>query len=272
MTTETATPAPPVRARANSRRAFGAILLRDLFVTGRDFWVLLTQVTLTPLFMLFVFAVVLSRQGFMRAGYVDLLQPGILALAAFMTAVSTVAMPLVLEFGFTKEIEDRLLAPLSVKWVALEKLLIAMLRGLFAAIVIYPLSWIVVGSAPWHPERLPLLLAVVLLGGWCGGGLGMTIATLMPSHRINVVFNVILTPLIFMGCVQYPWHLLDTIRWFQIVTAVNPLTYCAEGVRAALVPHVPHIAPWISLTVLTGTAVVLTVSAVLSFARRAARG
>jgi len=263
---------PPVWAVASSRKAFLAILRRDLFVTGKDFWVLLIQVSLTPLFMLFIFAVVLSRQGFMRPNYVDLIQPGILALAAFMTAVSTVAMPLVLEFGFTKEIEDRLLAPLRTQWVAMEKLLIAMLRGLFATIVIYPLSWLVIGSAPWQPDRLPLLLAVVLLGGWCGGGVGMTIATLMPTHRINVVFNIILTPLIFTGCVQYPWHRLDTIRWFQIVTAVNPLTYCSEGVRAALVPHVQHIAPWICLAVLSGTAIIVTVTAVLSFARRAARG
>ena len=32
-----------------------------------------------------------------------------------------VAMPLIAEFQFTREIEDRLLAPINISWVAIEK-------------------------------------------------------------------------------------------------------------------------------------------------------
>jgi len=253
------------------RQAFTAILWRDVFVTGRDFWVMLIQVTITPLFMLFIFAKVLGGQGYVRHGYADLLQPGIIALAAVMTSLQTVAMPLVLEFGWTKEIEDRLLAPLSTRLVAVEKMVIATLRGLFAATVMYPLGWLVMGSAPWHPERLPLLLAIVLLGAWTGGGIGITLAMSMPTSRINVAFSLIITPLIFTGCVQYPWRALHTMPWFQAITTLNPMTYCAEGVRAALVPRVPHLPIWLCLLVLTGTAALFTISGVLTFARRANR-
>ena len=193
------------RRAGSSGKAFLAILWRDIFVTGRELWVMLLQTSITPLFMLFIFGRVLSGQGYVRGNFAELLQLGVIALAAFMTALQTVAMPLVLEFGFTKEIEDRLLAPLRTELVAIEKLVIATLRGLASAILMYPLGWLIVGSAPWRPEGLPMLLAVAVLGAWVGGAVGMTLATLLPTNRINVTLNMIITPLVFTGCVQYPW-------------------------------------------------------------------
>jgi ABC-2 type transport system permease protein len=59
------------------------------------------------------------------------------------------------------------------------------------------------------------------------------------------------------------------MRWFQVITAFNPLTYCAEMVRAAMVPQVPHIAPWISLLALLVAAALFTGTGVISFRRRA---
>jgi ABC-2 type transport system permease protein len=261
----------PVRSVGDSaRRAFLAILWRDLYVTGKEFWVLLVQVALTPLFMLFIFAKVLVEQGSVSAAYGhNLLLPGIIALSAFLTSLQSVAFPLVMEFGWTKEIEDRLLAPLPTDLVAVEKLLMATMRGLIAAMLMYPIGALVLGSAPWHPDRIPLLLLALLLGAWVGAGIGITIGTLVPPARISLMFGLILTPLMFTGATQYAWPLLDTMRWFQVVTAFNPLTYCAEAVRAAMVPTVPHIRPWISIVALVASAALFTATGVLSFRKRA---
>jgi ABC-2 type transport system permease protein len=57
------------------------------------------------------------------------------------------------------------------------------------------------------------------------------------------------------------------MRWFQVVTAINPMTYVSEGVRGAMVPAVPHIPAWICLVVLTGVAALFTVLSVRSFTR-----
>ena len=261
---------PRELASSQAGRAFLAILWRDVFVTGKELWVLLVQVALTPLFMLFIFAKVLARQGYVSDTYGrHLLLPGIIALAAFLTALQSVAFPLVMEFGWTKEIEDRLLAPLPTDWVTVEKLLMATLRGLFAAVIMYPIGALVLGTAPWHPAGLPLLLLVVLLGAWVGAGIGMTIGTLVTPAKISIMFGLILTPLMFTGATQYPWPLLSSMRWFQVVTALNPLTYCSEGVRAALVPEFPHIQPWICVTVLLAACVVFTGTGMWSFRRRA---
>ena len=261
-------PVPATRA-AGARTAFVAILRRDLFVTGKEFWVLLTQVALTPLFMLFIFAKVLGNQGYVTEEYGHILLPGIISLTAFLTALQSVAFPLVMEFGWTKEIEDRLLAPLPTNWVAVEKLVIASLRGLFAAAIMYPIGALVLGSAPWHPARLPLLVVVLVLGAWVGAGIGITLGTLIPPARISLMFGLIITPLMFTGATQYPWPQLSDMRWFQVITALNPLTYCAEGVRGALVPDVAHMHPWICVVVLVAGAALFTVSGVLSFRKRA---
>ncbi len=260
----------PVRSAGSSaRKAFLAILWRDIFVTGKELWVLLVQVALTPLFMLFIFAKVLTRQGFVTGAYVHLLLPGISALAAFLTALQSVAFPLVMEFGWTKEIEDRLLAPMPTDLVTVEKLVMATLRGLFAAVVMYPIGALVLGTAPWHPAGLPLLLVVVLLGAWVGAGIGITLGTLITPAKISIMFGLVLTPLMFTGATQYPWPMLSSMRWFQVVTAINPLTYCSEGVRAAMVPELPHVRPWICVAVLLLSSAVFTFTGMWSFRRRA---
>ena len=56
--------------------------------------------------------------------------------------------------------------------------------------------------------------------------------------------------MLFTGASQYPWPALSRLRWFQVVTAFNPLTYVSEGLRGAMTPQTPHIAPWVCLAAL----------------------
>jgi ABC-2 type transport system permease protein len=242
--------APPANRPlpVSARRAFMAVLWRDLFVTGRDAPIFFAQVILQPLFLLFVFGRILNDLGYTRGDYAHLLFPGIVALTATLTALQSTAFPLAIEFSYTKEIEDRLLAPLPVAWVAVEKVLYAALRALTAAAVMFPVGVLVLGSIPWRPAGAPLMVAIMVLGALNGGALGLTLGTLVPPNRINVLFALVLTPLLFTGCSQYPWPSLSRLAWFQWLTTLNPLTYVSEGMRAALVPATPHMAPWICLT------------------------
>lgn len=249
--------------------AFRAILWRDIFVTGKEFWVFLVQVSLQPLFMLFIFAKVLGAGGYVTDEYARLLLPGIVALTAFLTALQTVSFPLIMEFSFTKEIEDRLLAPLPTAMVAFEKMILAIMRALVAATLIFPVGALMLGSAPWNPSGVGLLVVALLLGCWVGGAIGLCIGTLVPPARISIMFALILTPLMFTGATQYPWMSLDSLRWFQVVTAFNPLTYLSEAVRAAVVPDIPHITPWISLVALVLAGSIFTVIGVKGFMKRA---
>jgi ABC-2 type transport system permease protein len=253
----------------NQRRAFVAVLRRDLYVTWSELPVFLAQVILQPLFLLFVFGKVLGELGYTRGNYAHLLFPGLLALTAVITGMQTLAFPLVVEFGWTKEIEDRLLAPMATGLVAAEKVVFATLRAIVATAVMIPVGVLVLGSIPWRWSGVPLLALALVLGSMLGAGLGLVMGTLVVPQRINIVFALVFTPLLFTGCSQYPWPSLARLRWFQVVTAANPMTYVSEAMRGALVPGVPHIHPWICLVVLVGALVVLMAVGVRAFHRRA---
>jgi ABC-2 type transport system permease protein len=268
-TVTTPTPADAERAAASPARAFLAVLRRDLYVTGRELPTFLAQVVLQPLFLLFVFGRVLTDLGFASPGYTRILFPGIVALTAVTTGLQGTALPLVIEFSFTREIEDRLLAPLPIGMVAVEKVVFAALRALLASLVMFPIGILVLGSIPWRASGVPLLAVVVVLGSLVGSALGLILGTAVPPNRISVMFALILTPLLFTGASQYPWASLDQLPWFQVVTACNPLTYVSEGMRAALVPEVPHIRPWVSLLVLVGSLAVSLAVGIRGFLRRA---
>jgi ABC-2 type transport system permease protein len=256
-------------ATVTQPRAFAAVLRRDLFVTWKELPVFLAQVILQPLFLLFVFGKVLGALGYTRPGYAHLLFPGLLALTAVITGMQTLAFPLVVEFGWTKEIEDRLLAPMATGLVAAEKVLFASFRAIVATTIMIPVGILVLGSIPWRWSGVPLLVVALVLGSLLGAGIGLVMGTAVTPQRINIVFSLVFTPLLFTGASQYPWPSLARLRWFQIVTACNPMTYVSEAMRAALVPAVPHITPWVCLVALVGALVVLMGIGTRGFYRRA---
>lgn len=265
-----APPAPPAAEKPiTPLGAFFAVLGRDIFVTGREFPIFLAQVVLQPLFLLFVFGKILTSLGYAQHGYAQVLFPGLVALASVLTGLQSTAFPLVIEFSYTNEIEDRLLAPLPIGMVAIEKEVVAALRALVSAGVMFPVGLLILGGIPWVGANTLTALGVLVLGSLVGAALGLTLGTFVPPNRINIMFALILTPLLFTGASQYPWPSLSHLRWFQVVTAVNPLTYVSEGLRAAMLPHVPHIAPWICLVVLLVAVAVLTAVGMYGFRRRA---
>jgi ABC-2 type transport system permease protein len=251
-------------------RAFLAICWRDIFVTVRQFPVFLAQVLLQPIFFLFIFGRILPDLGFAKQSYATLLLPGIISLTIVLTALQSTALPLVLEFSFTREIEDRLLAPLPVAMVAVEKMLIASVRGLIGGAVIFPLgAWIIGSSLHLSSDHIGLTVLFCVLAALVGGGIGMALGTLVEPSQINIMFALILTPLFFTGCTQYPWALLGHLRWFQIVTLFNPMTYASEGLRAALVPQIEHMKAGVALAMLCATIVLFGSIGIWGFVRRA---
>ena len=147
------------------------------------------------------------------------------------------ALPLVLDLGYAREIDDRLLAPMPIWLVAAEKVLFAAMRGIVAGSVIFPAAWLILGSRyAVRGDRIGELAGMIVLAAFAGAGIGLLIGTMVKPEYISLMFSVILTPLLFTGCTYYPWSALHSIRWFQIVTLFNPLTYAAEGLRYTMVP------------------------------------
>lgn len=219
--------------------AFGAILQRDIKVTSREFVPFLLQALMQPLFFLFIFGKVLPGIGLAAGNFASLMLPGIVALTGMIAAMQGVTLPLVLDLGFAREIDDRLLSPLPVWWVALEKVIFGAIRGVIASSVIFPLGWLILGSGfAVRVDRIPLLIGMVLLTGCVGSTIGLLMGTVIKPDQISLMFTLIFTPLLFTGCTYYPWGALRSIRWFQVLTLFNPLTYAAEGLRYSMVPPI----------------------------------
>src|SRR5579871_5262911 len=217
--------------------AFWAILQRDMVITAREFIPFLMQALIQPLFFLFIFGKVLPNIGLAAGNFVALMLPGIVALTTLLAAIQGVTLPLVLDLGYAREIDDRLLAPLPIRLVVIEKVLFGSLRGMIAGTVIFPLAYVILGDRySVRSDRLLILIGMIVLTACVGASLGLLIGTVIKPEHISLMFTLIFTPLLFTGCTYYPWGALDRIRWFQVVTLFNPLTYAAEGLRYAMIP------------------------------------
>src|SRR5204863_8946118 len=124
-------------------KTFLALLARDGHVARRNFIPLVLQTFLQPMMFVFIFGRVMVSSGYMPAVYKSLLLPGIMAISMVFTGIWAVAMPLIAEFQFTHEIEDRLLAPMEIAWVAVEKVLAGTLQAIIAGLAVIPLAWLI---------------------------------------------------------------------------------------------------------------------------------
>jgi ABC-2 type transport system permease protein len=232
-------------------KAFMAMLARDARVARRSIVALLFQTFLQPLMFVFIFGRVMVGSGYMPPEYKSLLLPGIMALCMVGTGIWAVAMPLIGEFQFTREIEDRLLAPMDISWVAIEKVVAGTLQALAAGIMVIPAAWLLLRPGVDLSLHRPILFAVmallVALFSACGG---LALGCSVEQTHIGLMFSLVVAPMIFFGCTYYPWSALAKFPVMQKVVLVNPLVYASEGLRATLVPqfqHLPLLAVFVGL-------------------------
>jgi ABC-2 type transport system permease protein len=222
--------------------AFLALLARDVHVARRNIVQLLFQTFLQPLLFVFIFGRVMVGSGYLPPAYKSLLLPGIMAISMVFTGIWAVAMPLIAEFQWTREIEDRLLAPIDIAWVAIEKVLAGLIQTILAGLVVLPLGGLILRPGLELHVRNPLVLIVVIVlvaaFSACGG---LALGCSMDQQHIGLMFSMVLTPMIFFGCTYYPWSALEKFPILQKIVLINPLAYASEGLRASLVPQFPHL-------------------------------
>jgi len=236
-----ASSAPPGERVVAPSKVFFALLRRDVTVARKELPFFLVRTTVQPLLFIIVFGALLPKMGFVGASYRAALLPGILAISLTMSAIQAVALPMMQDFGWTKEIEDRLLAPVPTRVVAAEKIAAAVIQALIAAIVVLPVARIVMGPIPnltfangWA------IILIALLGATAFSSLGMWLGTAISPQQIGLMFSVIVAPMIFFGCAYYPWRGLDKVPVVKYLVLLNPLVYVAEGLRGVMTPDTPH--------------------------------
>jgi ABC-2 type transport system permease protein len=243
----------------SSRVAFGALLLRDLVVLRKRLREFVPRTIIQPLLLCFVFLYVFPTIGTGVGGgrgsagesaFATILVAGVVGLSIMFQGIQAVALPMVQEFGYTKEIEDRVLAPLPVSLVALEKVIFGAIQGLLAAAIVFPIAAVVHAGQIHINLQVHWLVLVTLTPLACitCSALGLTFGTIFDPRTVPLLFGIIILPLTFLGGTYYAWTTLAPVtaggvHWLQILVLVNPLIYINEGFRAALTSST-HMSLW----------------------------
>lgn len=263
--------------RAAYRKAFLALLARDLHVLLKSLPLFIVRTIMQPLLLMFVFTYVFPKIGQgvgggrgpgAEAQFTTVLVAGVIGLAIVFQGIQAVALPLVQEFGYSKEIEDRVLAPLPTKAVGVQKIVTGMLQGLVAAALVFPIAAVVPATAVHLHIHWLLLLTLAPLAGWVAASLGLVLGTKVAPQSVSYLFALVVLPLTFLGAIYYPWTTLTPIPWLKFAVLANPLVYMTEGFRAALGAGVAHMGlVWIYLG-LAAFSVLLTWIGVTGFEKR----
>jgi ABC-2 type transport system permease protein len=258
---------PTRSVAAASRAALGALILRDLVVLRKHFIEFVVRTLIQPFLLVFVFLFVFPSigQGVGGAGgkaaesaFANVLVPGVVGISIMFQGIQAVAMQLSTEFGYTREIEDRVQAPCPIWLVAAAKVLSGAAQGLLAAVIVFPIAAVVHASGVHAHLTVDWAVVLTLIPLACVTmtALGLLLGTTFEARNIGLMFGFVVLPLTFLGGTYYQWTRLSPVQvggihWLQIIVLVNPLIYINEGLRAGLT-HASHMHLYIVYPVLIG--------------------
>lgn len=274
---------PTRTAVAASRTALAALLLRDLTVLRKNVGEFVIRTLVQPFLLCFVFLYVFPKigQGIggsshpgAEAAFATVLVPGVVGVSVMFQGIQAVAMQMAQEFGFTREIEDRVQAPCPIWLVAVAKVLSGAVQGLISAALVLPIASVV--HAPGVEAHLTLhwwlILTLLPLTALGMSSLGLLLGTSFEPRNIGLMFGFVVLPITFLGGTYYQWTRLGPVQlggwhWLQTVVLVNPLVYVNEGMRAAFT-EASHMHLYVVYPVLVGFLVLFLALGLRNFRRR----
>ncbi len=268
---------------AASYTALGALLLRDLRVLWKDKWIFVLRTLIQPFLLCFVFLYVFPKIGqgvgggrgpVAESAFATILVPGVVGISIMFQGVQSIALNMAQEFGFTREIEDRVQAPCPIWLVAVAKVLSGAAQGVISAAIVLPIAD-VVHTAGVHAHldlHWWIVLTMVPLACIAMASLGLVLGTSFQPRNIGLMFGFIILPITFLGGTYYSWTTLAPVQiggfpWLQTLVLLNPLIYVNEGMRAAFTSF-DHMHLYVIYPVLVVFASVLLALGLRNFRRR----
>ena len=247
--------APTRSATAASRTALAALIRRDLAVLRKHLGEFVVRTLVQPFLLVFTFLYVFPTigQGVGGGGgggadssFATVLVPGVVGIAIMFQGVQAVAMVMSQEFGFTREIEDRVQAPCPIWLVAVAKVLSGAVQGVLAALIVFPIAMVVHAKDVDVHLTVHWGIALTLIPLFCVtmSSLGLVLGTKFEPRNIGLMFGFVVLPVTFLGGTYYMWTALESVKiggfpWLQTLVLINPLIYVNEGMRAAFT-HAEH--------------------------------
>jgi ABC-2 type transport system permease protein len=250
--------------------AFLALLRRDLHVASRNAVPMLMATLTQPILVVLVFGNILPRLHLVADEFRTVMVPGLMSITMLMAGVQGVLMPLVSDLSGSREVEERILAPISILGVAFQKVVAGAIHASIAGLIALPAMMLLmhqVSGVEVHP-RWALLFPLVALSGLLSAAFGVTLGTLIQPRFSGLLFGVVLGPMMLFGCAYYPWEGLGVLGVFRFVFLLNPLVFMSESMRLAVTPNVPHMGAPLLFAGLAAFTALFTWLGARSFERR----
>ena len=269
-------PLPPYSKRRSGFAAFRSLLLRDMSVLDKDLREFLPNTLIQPILLVFTLTYVFPEigQGIGAGGkggearFATLLVGGMVAQAILFSGIFRVALPVAREFDVTSEIEDRVLAPIPIWAIAIERIVAGALQAFFAGLVVFPIAAFLPVTPIYVAVDWPILISIILLVCFTSSAIGLTVGTRLEPRLVPPLASFIALPLAFLGCIFFTWNSLTPVMWLKYAVLVNPLVYMSEGFRAALTEGVPVMPLPAIYGALIGFTVLFTFLGLSGFKRR----
>jgi ABC-2 type transport system permease protein len=275
---------PTRSAAAASWTSLRALILRDMVVLWKHKIEFTVRTLVQPFLLCFVFLYVFPKigQGIGAASgipgaesaFATVLVPGVVGLSIMFQGIQAVAMQLAQEFGFTREIEDRVQAPCPIWLVAISKVISGGAQGLISAAIVLPIASVVHAEGVEAHLSLHWLLIVTLvpLSCVCMASLGLLLGTSFEPRNLGLMFGFIVLPITFLGGTYYQWTRLAPVKvgpihWLQILVLINPMIYINDGMRAAFT-EAAHMHLYVIYPAIVGFSVIFLTLGLKNFRRK----
>lgn len=250
--------------------AFLALLRRDLLVASRNAAPLLMATLTQPILVVLVFGNILPRLNLVADEFRTVMVPGLMSITMLMAGVQGVLMPLATDLSGSREVDERLLAPVSILAVAFEKVVAGAIHAVIAGLTALPAMMLLmhqITGVAVHPNWAALL-PLVVLNGLLSASFGLTLGSHIQPRMSGLLFAVVLGPMMLFGCAYYPWAALGVLGFLRYTFLLNPLVFMSEAMRVAVTPDVPHMTLSLLLGGLAGYVTLFALLGARSFERR----
>jgi len=248
------------RVRHPNASAFGAMVQRDLIAQWRDKGEFIFRVAMLPFVLIVIYGYVLPKIGLLPPTFPSQMFAGMIGMSILITGIHGTAIPFTMDFNNMHEIEDRLEAPVNADLVAFAKMAVGIIEAFIGGLLVLPISLIFMGSQAefaLSPERMLLLLPVLVLIALASATLGLLVGTIVKPMQIAAMFPGFLMPVVFTGAIFFSWKALSPTPIFQILVLVNPLVYANEALRYVMTPQFDSMPLAMSVTGLLASTVLM---------------
>lgn len=206
----------------------GSFLMSPLF---------LASMLVSPLVYIFVLGFAFGGaipnivMGGISMSYILFLAPGIIV-SQFLTGGVYAGASIWFDkrFGMFDQI---LVGPFTKTQYITSKILSVALQGLAMAFLVLLLTSPLLSGLSVNFLGILLIVAAWMFGSLLFGSLSIIVSTAVKTDEVlNVVFNIIMPPLLFLSSVFYPLENVPAL--IRALALANPLTYAADMFRAGL--------------------------------------